>query len=62
MPTLLERLRDALAPRYEIEAEVASGGMPPGYRADDPSNGRDGAGKLHRPDMPTPPAEARYHR
>ena len=37
MPSLLERLRDALAPRYEIEGEVASGGMATVFRAHDTS-------------------------
>jgi hypothetical protein len=27
MPSVLERLRDALAPEYEIEKELGGGGM-----------------------------------
>jgi serine/threonine protein kinase/tetratricopeptide (TPR) repeat protein len=62
MPTLLERLRDALAPRYEIEAEVASGGMATVFRAVDQSLGRVVAVKVLRPDMATATGEARFLR
>ena len=62
MPSLLERLRDALAPRYEIEAEVASGGMATVFRAVDQSLGRVVAVKVLRPDMATATGEARFLR
>lgn len=62
MPSLLERLRDALAPRYEVEAEVASGGMATVFRALDRSLGRVVAVKVLRPDMATATGEARFLR
>ena len=62
MPSLLERLRDALAPRYEIEGEVASGGMATVFRAVDQSLGRVVAVKVLRPDMATATGEARFLR
>ena len=62
MPSLLERLRDALAPRYEIEGEVASGGMATVFRALDQSLGRVVAVKVLRPEMATATGEARFLR
>ena len=62
MPSLLERLRDALTPRYEIEGEVASGGMATVFRARDTSLGRMVAVKVLRPDMATATGEARFLR
>jgi tetratricopeptide (TPR) repeat protein len=62
MPSLLERLRDALAPRYEIEGEVASGGMATVFRAVDQSLGRVVAVKVLRPEMATATGEARFLR
>ena len=62
MPSLLERLRDALAPRYEIEGEVASGGMATVFRALDRSLDRVVAVKVLRPDMATATGEARFLR
>ena len=62
MPSLLERLRAALAPRYEVEAEVASGGMATVYRALDRSLGRVVAVKVLRPEMATATGEARFLR
>ncbi|MGB5302731.1 MAG: serine/threonine-protein kinase [Gemmatimonadota bacterium] len=62
MPSLLERLRDALAPRYEIEGEVASGGMATVFRALDRSLGRVVAVKVLRPEMATATGEARFLR
>ena len=62
MPSLLERLRAALAPRYEVEAEIASGGMATVYRALDRSLGRVVAVKVLRPEMATATGEARFLR
>ncbi len=62
MPSLLERLREVLAPRYEVEAEVASGGMATVFRALDTSLDRIVAVKVLRPDMATATGEARFLR
>lgn len=62
MPSLLERLRDVLAPRYEVEGEVASGGMATVFRARDTSLDRVVAVKVLRPDMATATGEARFLR
>ena len=62
MPSLFERLRDALAPRYEVEGEVASGGMATVFRALDTSLDRVVAVKVLRPDMATATGEARFLR
>ena len=62
MPSLLERLRATLAPRYEVEGEVASGGMAVVFRARDTSLDRMVAVKVLRPDMATATGEARFLR
>ena len=62
MPSLFERVRDAVAPRYEVEGEVASGGMATVFRALDTSLDRVVAVKVLRPDMATATAEARFLR
>jgi DNA-binding SARP family transcriptional activator len=62
MPSLLERLREALEPRYEVEAEVASGGMATVFRARDTSLERVVAVKVLRPDLATATGEARFLR
>jgi tetratricopeptide (TPR) repeat protein len=62
MPSLLERLREALAPRYEVEGEVATGGMATVFRALDTSLDRVVAIKVLRPDMATATGEARFLR
>ena len=62
MPSLLERLRAALAPRYEVEGEVASGGMATVFRAHDTSLDRLVAVKVLRPEMATATGEARFLR
>ena len=62
MPPLLERVRVALAPRYEVEGEVASGGMATVFRARDTSLDRRVAVKVLRPEMATAIGEARFLR
>ena len=62
MPSLFERVRDALTPRYEVEGEIASGGMATVFRARDTSLGRMVAVKVLRPDMATATGEARFLR
>ena len=44
--SLLERLRAALAPQYEVERELGAGGMAVVYQATDLETGRDVALKL----------------
>lgn len=62
MPSLVERLRDALAPRYEVQAEIATGGMAVVFRAVDTALGRPVAVKVLRPDLATATAEERFQR
>ena len=62
MPSLFERVRDALTPRYEVEGEIASGGMATVFRARDTSLGRMVAVKVLRPEMATATGEARFLR
>jgi serine/threonine-protein kinase len=62
MPSLIERLREALAPRYEVDAEIATGGMAIVFRALDTSLGRVVAVKVLRPDLATATAEERFRR
>lgn len=47
----LERLKRALADRYEIRSELGRGGMATVYLADDPKHGRSVALKVLRPEL-----------
>ncbi len=62
MSALLERLRRALAPEYEVERELASGGMGIVYVGRDPALDRPVAIKLLRPDLATATAAERFLR
>ena len=62
MTTLLERLRAALAPEYEIEREVASGGMGVVFLGRDVALDRRVAIKIIRPDRATAVATERFVR
>ena len=59
MPTYLERLREALRPEYEVERELASGGMGTVFLARDVTLDRPVAIKINRPELAT--AEATEH-
>ena len=62
MATLLDRLRAALAPDYEIERELASGGMGVVFLGRDVALGRHVAIKIIRPDRATAVATERFVR
>ncbi len=62
MSTLLERLRTALAPHYEVERELASGGMGTVFLASDPKLDRKVAIKILRPDLASDTASDRFLR
>ena len=62
MTTLLERLRAALAPDYEIDRELASGGMGVVFLGRDVALDRRVAIKIIRPDRATAVATARFVR
>ena len=53
MTTLLERLREALAPDYEVEREVASGGMGVVFLGHDVALDRRVAIKIIKPELAT---------
>ncbi len=59
MKSLLEQLREALAPQYEIEREIASGGMGTVLLARDTVLDRKVAIKVHKPDLAIPNAAKR---
>jgi hypothetical protein len=62
MTALLERLRSALAPDYEVERELASGGMGMVFLGRDPALDRPVAIKIIRPDLATASAAERFLR
>ena len=59
MTSTLERLRETLPPQYEVERELASGGMGTGYLARDTVLDRRVAVKVHRADLADPSAGKR---
>jgi tetratricopeptide (TPR) repeat protein/tRNA A-37 threonylcarbamoyl transferase component Bud32 len=59
MSSTLERLRDSLPAQYEVERELASGGMGTVYLARDTVLDRRVAVKVHRPDLTDPTAGKR---
>lgn len=62
MPSLLERLRRSLAPRFALEHEIGAGGMGIVYRARDLSLERPVAIKILRPELATARAAERFRR
>ncbi|NNG16433.1 MAG: serine/threonine protein kinase [Gemmatimonadales bacterium] len=62
MSFLLERVRKALRPHYEVERELASGGMGIVFVAHDPTLDRRVAIKVLRPEMATAVAAERFLR
>ena len=62
MATLQERLAKALAPRYALESEIASGGMGVVFLAEDTSLQRKIAIKVLRPEMATADMATRFLR
>ena len=62
MPSLLERLREALSPLYEVERELASGGMGLVFLGRDPALDRRVAIKILRPELATALAAERFLR
>ncbi len=62
MSSLLERLRTALAPHYEVERELASGGMGTVFLARDPTLDRHVAIKILQPDLASDTASERFLR
>jgi len=62
MSLLLERVREALRPHYEVESELASGGMGIVFVAHDPTLDRRVAIKVLRPEMATAVAAERFLR
>jgi tRNA A-37 threonylcarbamoyl transferase component Bud32 len=62
MTTLLERLREALAPDYKVEREVASGGMGVVFLGHDVALDRRVAIKIIKPELATAAAAERFVR
>ncbi len=60
--SLLERLRAALAPQYEVERELGAGGMGTIFLARDPTLRCDRAVKILRPELATATAAERFLR
>ncbi len=62
MFSLVERLRKALAPQYEVERELASGGMGTVFLARDPKLDRKVAIKILQPDLVSDTTSERFQR
>ena len=62
MPSLIERLSTALAPRYRLGEEVGAGGMARVFRADDTTLARPVAVKVLRPELATAVGAERFLR
>jgi tRNA A-37 threonylcarbamoyl transferase component Bud32/tetratricopeptide (TPR) repeat protein len=62
MTTLFERVQEALAPDYELEQELASGGMGIVFAAREPALKRRVAVKVLRPELATATAAERFRR
>ena len=62
MSSLFERLRDALAPEYELERELGAGGMGVVFLARDTALDRRVAIKIIRPELATARATERFLR
>jgi len=62
MSDVLDRLRTALAPQYEVKREIASGGMGTVFLARDPKLDRDVAIKILKPDLTSSDASERFLR
>lgn len=62
MPSVLERLREALAPGYTVEREIATGGMGTVYLGRDERLARAVAIKILRPELSTAVAVERFLR
>src|SRR3989338_2420166 len=62
MSSLFERLRDALAPEYELERELGAGGMGVVFLARDSALDRRVAIKIIRPELATARATERFLR
>src|SRR3954464_14402128 len=60
MPSLLERLRAVLAPKFTVEREIASGGMGTVFRGHDLALDRPVAIKVLRPELSTAVAAERF--
>src|SRR5262245_45940724 len=60
MPTILERLREALASEYRVERELASGGMGSVFLAQDLALHRPVAIKVMRPELATASMASRF--
>jgi serine/threonine-protein kinase len=59
---LLARVREALAPRYEVKDELGHGGMATVFRARDTRSGTDVAIKVLRPELAATVEVARFER
>ncbi|NIR76409.1 MAG: serine/threonine protein kinase, partial [Gemmatimonadetes bacterium] len=62
MPALLETVRDALAPRYEVERELGAGGMATVFLAEDTKHHRKVAVKVLRSELATELGHERFLR